>query len=211
MTRFGGCGSSSQYAATRSATPRTKNGPHAITRSRTEISVSRTTLGTSSDWGVYFLADRRLGKPGFAGLELERVLQLVAFALLHEIADQRLRHAELRVGLEMRILGIVDLRGDGLVSRLVDEEVQVRRPHVVALLRREQRARRAVDGHGIARWLHAPETERTIALRGKDAAQVHLRLLRILVLIEPGRRGLPDVDLGVGDGLSLHIRDFSAK
>ena len=44
---------------------------------------------------------------------------------------------------------------------------------------------------------------------GELAAQVHVGLGRVLVLVEPFGRGLPDIDLGAGDRLAvrvLHVR-----
>src|SRR5688572_31250753 len=74
-----------------------------------------------------FLRDGRLRPARLAGLDDEGEAQPVGVALALEVADQRLGDAELAVGLEVRILGVVDLRGDGLVARLVDEEMQMRR------------------------------------------------------------------------------------
>ena len=64
--------------------------------------------------------------------------------------DEGARHAELRVGLEMRIVGRIDLRRDRLVAGLVDQKMHVRRAHVVPLLRIQQSAHRAVQRYGIA-------------------------------------------------------------
>src|SRR5947209_19446003 len=60
-------------------------------------------------------ADRRLRPARLTRLEAERELESIrTVRLSYVVADQRFRHAELAVGLEVRVLGIVDLRGDGL-------------------------------------------------------------------------------------------------
>ena len=139
---------------------------------------------------------RRLRQARLAGLDHERELQPVAAVrLLLVIADQRLGDAELAVGLEVRVLRVVDLRSDGLEAGLVDQKVQVRGAHVVALLRGEQRARRSVGRHRVAGGLDAGEAERAVLARGELAAQVHLGLRRVLVLVEADGGGMPDVDL----------------
>src|SRR5438874_5820353 len=67
-------------------------------------------------------ADRRLRPARFARLQPERELERIrTVRLSYVVADQRLGDAELAVGLEVRILGVVDLGGDGLEARLVDE------------------------------------------------------------------------------------------
>src|SRR2546421_11625911 len=77
-------------------------------------------------------ADRRLGPSRFAGFELEREFQSVGtIGLLDVIADQRAGDAELAVGLEIGVLRIVDLGGDRFETRLIDQEMHMRRPEVV--------------------------------------------------------------------------------
>ena len=55
-----------------------------------------------------------------------------------EIADKGGCHAELRIGLEVRIVARIDLRGQRLVPLLEDQEVEVRRSVGVAVLRAKQ-------------------------------------------------------------------------
>src|SRR6266853_1081975 len=73
-----------------------------------------------------FAADRRFRQAALAGLEREFEFQNVLVFFFREIPYKCLRDAELAVGLQVRVLGIVDLRGDGLEAGLVDEEVDVR-------------------------------------------------------------------------------------
>src|SRR6267378_2860204 len=96
-----------------------------------------------------FLGDRRLGQPALARLEGEREFERVFLAVPLEVSDQGPGDAELAVGLEMRVAGVVDLRGDGLEARLVDQEVEVRRAEVVPLLGTQQRAGRSDSQFGV--------------------------------------------------------------
>ena len=51
--------------------------------------------------------------------------------------------------------------------------------------------------------------EKLAVLVGRElAAQVHVGLGRVLVLVEAFGRGLPDVDLGVGDRLAVAVVDL---
>src|SRR3954466_10992963 len=99
---------------------RTK-GPNVAASSRAETSVSRMTRGTLSR---DLARDRGGREPRLAGLEHEVELQCVGvLAGLHVVTNQGARNAELAVGLEHRIVRIVDLRCNGLVAGLVNEEM----------------------------------------------------------------------------------------
>jgi hypothetical protein len=65
--------------------------------------------------------------------------------------------------------------------------VKVRGAEVVPLLRAEKQAVWAVDRHRIAGGLHGPEAERAVGLGGELAAQIHLGLRGVLVLVEAHR------------------------
>src|SRR5205085_8790228 len=157
-------------------------------------------------------ADWRLRATRLAGLQAERELERIrAVGLSYVVADQRLGHAKLAVGLEVRILGIVDLRGDGLEAGLVDEEVDMRWSIIVTALRAEQRAGRSFGGHRIAGRFYALEAERAVGVRLEAPAQIHVRLLGILVFVQAGGRGLPHIDLRVLDRLARHVADPTAE
>src|SRR5688572_32146877 len=119
------------------------NGPAVANASRTERSAARITRGI---WRPlfpgalrrYFARDRRAGSHAVTRFKHESERKRIAVAVLPVVADERLRHPELAVGLEIFVLWIVDLRGDGLVARLADQEVQVRGTPVVAPLRAQQ-------------------------------------------------------------------------
>src|SRR6185503_21139806 len=58
-----------------------------------------------------------------------------------------------------------------------------------------------------AGWLDGGEAERAIRQRGELAAQVHLRLRGVLVLVEADGGGVPHVDFGAGERLALRVLD----
>ena len=74
--------------------------------------------------------------------------------------------------------------------------MDVRRPERVAALRPQQAADHAVGRDRVAGGLDRAEPEAAVRVGRELAAQVHLGLLRVLVLVEADRRGVPDVDLG---------------
>src|SRR5262249_61653450 len=85
-----------------------------------------------------------------------------------------------------------------------DQEVQMRRAEVVPLLRAQQHAGGAVDRYRVSGRLHAAEAERPVDLGRELAAQGHLGLRGVLVLVETDRRRGPDIALGPPDpGASL--------
>src|ERR1700716_2160489 len=96
-------------------------------------------------------ADGRLRQAALARLEREFEFQDVLVFFLCEISYKRLCDPKLTVCFQVRVLGIVDLRGDGLEAGLVDKEVDVRGAEVVPFLRAQQRAGGTVDGDRIAR------------------------------------------------------------
>ena len=51
--------------------------------------------------------------------------------MLDVFADQMPRDAELGIGFEVRVFRIVKLRDQRLEARLVNQEMKMRRPHVV--------------------------------------------------------------------------------
>src|ERR1700722_13813582 len=72
--------------------------------------------------------------PGRTGIALGRMRLVMA----HEIADQRLGHAELDVAVDVWIGGIVDLRSQDLESLFEDQRVEMRRPIGMPVLRLQQ-------------------------------------------------------------------------
>src|SRR5215211_954539 len=118
--------------------------------------------------------------------DIGRRRRLVVVALV--VADEMAGDAELHVGVETRIVVDVDLRDQRLEPVLGGEEMQVRGAHVVAALRAQELAHRAVDGNRVAGRLDAAEAEAAVAVGDELAAQVHVRLHRVLVLIESFRR-----------------------
>ena len=81
----------------------------------------------------------------------------------------------------------------------------MRRAHVVASLRSQKVARRAVDWDRVTGRLNRAEAEPPVLVGDELAPQVHIRLTRILVLVQTLARGVPDVDLGVRDRASIQV------
>src|SRR4051794_7759879 len=81
----------------------------------------------------------------------------------------------------------------------------MRRAHVVAALCAKQLPRWPFDRDRIAGRLHTAERNVSILVAEELAAQVHVGLRRILVLVEAFGRRMPDIDLGAFDGLALPV------
>src|SRR5436305_14405526 len=103
------------------------------------------------------------------------------------------RDAELHVGLDVLVVGYVELRDQRLEARLVDQKMQVRGPHVMAAQRTQQFADRAVDWNRVSRGFDAAEADMAVRIGGEFAAQIHVGLNRILVFVKTFWRGLPDI------------------
>src|SRR3954453_9054518 len=113
---------------------------------------------------------RSRSRPGMTGLLLYRRLWQTRFARLHHeglierkplaldvgrrgtarfvphvIADQGARDAELRIRLQIRIVGRVDLRDQRLEALLENQKMQVRRTEVVPLCSAQEIADRPVN------------------------------------------------------------------
>src|SRR5271170_5717457 len=98
------------------------------------------------------VGDGRPRQLGDAGLDLEGVFERIPWPLhvrgrgrpvvADIVTDQGLRHAELGVGFERRIVVAVDLGDVGLEAGLVDQEMQMGRAHIGAALRAQEIAHR---------------------------------------------------------------------
>src|SRR5947209_14010185 len=73
------------------------------------------------------------------------------------VADESARDAKLHVRIKMRVVRRVNLRDQCFETGLVDHEVQVRRPVVVATRGLHQLTYRSIDRDRISRRLHAAE------------------------------------------------------
>src|SRR2546430_11924329 len=122
--------------------------------------------------------------PGRADIRCGRV----PLVMSHEIADQRLGDAELHVAVDMRVGGIIDLGNQNLESRLEDQRVEMRRPIGMPALCLQQTANDAVGWNGITDHHHGAKPEASVGIRREFAAQVHLGLFWILVLVKPDRQ-----------------------
>ncbi len=83
--------------------------------------------------------------------------------------------------------------------------MDVRRPVGVALLGAQHVADGARHRHGIAAGLHRAEAETALRIRRELAAQVHVGLFLVLVLVHADRGGMPHVDLDAGERLALAV------
>jgi hypothetical protein len=80
------------------------------------------------------------------------------------------RHTELYIGFKHGIIIRVDLRGDALEAWLENQEVEVGRPKIVALLNGQEITDGAIDRYWIPCRLDAPEAKTTIRIGGKFSA-----------------------------------------
>jgi hypothetical protein len=88
------------------------------------------------------LTNRRFWQLRFAGFQYEGVFHRIPGRLLHERLDCRSGppHAEGDGVLNIRIAGHVDLSDPGFEPCFEDQDVHVRRPIIVALLKAKQAA-----------------------------------------------------------------------
>src|ERR1700693_3209639 len=96
------------------------------------------------------------------------------------ISEQRFCHAELHIGLEILVVVYIDLGNVRLEARFINQKVDMRRPHVMAALCTGRIADWTVDRNRISRRLNAAKTDEPLLVGGELAAQVHVRLSRVL-------------------------------
>ena len=152
-----------------------------------------------------FKADvRSLSLPGARHVARRRLAVVVASVIAH----QHTRHAEDHVVVDMRIVGDKNLGDQRLIARLIAHHVQVRRPIGFATLRPQEVADWAVGGDGIACGLDRAELKDAVLAGAQPSAEVHLGLVRILVLVEADRRGMPDIDLHLWHRPALRVAEM---
>ena len=106
----------------------------------------------------------------------------------------------------MRIVAIVNMRGDRLEPLCADNEMQMRGPVQRITCVSEQPAHRAVVRHAVSLRHDRPIAEAAIKICAKQATQIILRLqVGLLVLVEPLSIRLPGDDFGAGDRLAVKI------
>src|SRR5262245_42986589 len=160
-----------------------------------------------------------LRKAAFAPLHHESLIERIPVArhvgcrgcpvIAYVIADEGTSHAELHVRLEFLIVVDIDLRDKSLEAFLENQKMQMGRTIIVTSRGAHQIADRSVDWDGIACGLHTAEAEMTFSIGHEFAAQIHWRLLGILLLIKSLRRGVPYIDLRTGDWLSVLVLDVA--
>src|SRR5262252_9570979 len=165
-----------------------------------------------------FAADGRARPFGDAGLDAERVVERVPcsgdircgrrlIVMANVMPNECARHAELAIGLKVRVIVRIDLRNVCLEPRLVDQKMQMRRAHVGTALGAQQIAHRPVHRYRIAGRLDTAERDVSVGVGGELAAQVHVGLHRVLILVISFRRRMPNIDLGAGNRLALRVLD----
>src|SRR5260370_1877002 len=192
--------------------PYEPNPPYASAPSRPLQSFDRRPLAAR------LAADGRARPFGDAGLDAEGVVERIPwprnvrcgcrlFVMVDVVRDQGARHGELGIRLKVRVVVGIDLRNVRLESWLVDQEMQMGRAYVGTALGAQEITHRPVDRYRIAGRLDAAERDVPVGIGGELAAQVHVSLHRILILVISFGRGMPDVDLGAGNRFSLQVLD----
>src|SRR5207248_6023082 len=101
-----------------------------------------------------------------------------------------------------------DLRNQSLESGLEHQEMHVRRAERVAALSIQQLSDDiAVGWNRVAGGFDAPEAECPGLVGGELAAEVHVRLLGILALVESGCGRMPHIHFGTDDRPTRSIAD----
>src|SRR3974377_1330617 len=118
-------------------------------------------------------SDRRLGQAGLAAFHHESMFERIprrfdvrraraSLVVANVVADQMAGDAELHIGLDVLVVGHVELRDQSFEARLINQKMQVSGAHIVAPLRAQQFADRAVDRNGITRRLEAAEADMAV-------------------------------------------------
>src|SRR6185295_2505324 len=100
------------------------------------------------------------------------------------VAHKGARHPELHVCFKIHVVVHVNLRDVCLVSLLIDEEMQMRGPHVVAARQPDKIAHRSIDGNRITRWPYGAKADTAIDAGSELSTKVHVRLNGVLVFVE---------------------------
>src|SRR5262249_53744960 len=117
---------------------------------------------------------------------LERIPRPLDLLVLvaHVVADEMAGDAELHVAVDEFVVLDVELRDQSLEPLLAGKEMKMRGAHIVPALRAQEVAGRPVDGDRIARGLDAAKADAALRVGEKFAAQVHVGLHGVLVLIK---------------------------
>src|SRR5579885_3003306 len=166
---------------------------------------------------VRVLLDRRFRQLSFARLHHKGLIERIPLpidvrrrrpaAVAHVITDERAGDAELHIAIELLVVIDIDLRDQRFESVFENQEVQVRRTKIVPLAGTDKVAHRTINRDRIARRLDAAKAEIPVFAGGEFAAEIHRRLLWVLLLIEAFRRRMPNVDFGSLDWRSILIFD----
>ena len=130
--------------------------------------------------------------------------------MAHIVAEKRPRDAKLRVGVDVRVIRIVDLRDQNFEALFDDQGMKMSRSKGVPVLSLQKPSDHAVGWNWIANHLDGGEPESAILIRREFAAQIYVGLFGVLVLVEADWRGMPDIDFSARDRLARPINDARA-
>lgn len=100
----------------------------------------------------------------------------------------------------MSVPAIENLRRQRLIPGGCNNEMDMSRAHGMPIEELQQSTGGTVKGNRVAGGTEAVEAVCAVPVGDEAAAEVHIDLLRVLLLIEAVGGGVPDVELGVGDG-----------
>ena len=128
-----------------------------------------------------------------------------------EFCHEALFDAEDGVGMDVFIVRVEDVGGEWGKAAGGDDVVQMRRAVGVAPQGLEHLPDRAIGRDGVILGLDATKPVGAVATGAEDAAQVKFGLDALLLdIIKAFVVGLPDVDLGGGDGITFYVEDAPA-
>ena len=157
-------------------------------------------LGAGGGW--------RQGRTGADRVDHEVVVHDLALAVgrrlgvEHELGLDRRRD----VVLVVRVAGEVELRGEQLVVGRRHLEVQVGGAPGVPAGGGDELAARTVGGDLVGGGDDRVDLEATLVVGGEAAAEVPVRQAWGVLAVEAVRVGLPQLDLGVGEGGAVRLR-----
>ena len=131
--------------------------------------------------------------------------------LLVHIGHQRRGHAEHGVGIDVLVALQIQRRDHFAIAGRADDEVNVRGPIAVTLLRANHVAHRAVHRDHVAERRDGAQVETAVGVGMEGAAQVHLGRIVLLQIVVAGFVRLPDLHRGVRNALAGGVGHASVE
>lgn len=133
----------------------------------------------------------------------------MALAMGAELAGQAGLDRKQRIAADRGIASVKDRRHQPAVPRRCRGQMDMRRPVKRQAKPAGKLTDRTILGQGIAAGPDAEEMEPPLAIGPEPATQVVFRLVvRVLVFVFPGGVGMPDLDLGTGQGRAIRPGDL---